>query len=138
MKVVDFSINKKQLDELLRNSKDGKNSDIGKMAIEIVKLYFKRKDSKVIFQIGKRNQPDITVICMKKSVGYEVKGTQDSEIAYSKLKISSKFCHDELKNGMEIIRVTNIRNKKMKLYFLRYGEDFTLIEEPRWAIKKIN
>jgi hypothetical protein len=137
MQTVDFSIPQESLETLIKNSKDGKNSDIGKMAVEVVKLYFKSLDSMVEFQIGK-NGADITVYLDGKKTDYEVKGTQDATIAFSKLKVSSQPCHDALINGMELIRVTNIRNSDMKISFLKHGIDFQLVEEPRWAVKKIS
>ena len=137
MRTVPFPITEAQLNTLLRGAKDGKNSDIGKIAIEVVKLYFLSQDQDCTFKIGKRNQPDIIVTSKGKSTGYEVKGTQDADIAFDKLKVSSKFCRDELINGMEIIRVTNIRSNVMKLHFLKYGSDFTLVHEARWAVKEI-
>lgn len=136
MKTVNFSIPQESLDTLIKDSKDGKNSDIGKMAIEVVKLYFKSLDSTVEFQLGK-NGADITVLLDGKKTDYEIKGTQDSSISYNKLKVSSLSCHNALINGMEIIRVTNIRKCDMKISFLKHGIDFLLVEEPRWAVKKI-
>lgn len=136
MKIVDFKITKKQLKHLLENSKDGKNSDIGNMAIEVVKLYFQSIDALAIFENGS-DGADLVLLSKGKKTNYEVKGTQDAKIAFGKLKVSSQKSHDALVAGMELIRVTNIREQAMKIHFLKHGEDFILKEEPRWAIKPI-
>lgn len=137
MEIINFLITEDQLNQLIHQAKDGKNSDIGKMAIEVVKLYFLSIDPNVEFTIGRKSEPDITVMSHGVSKCYEIKGTQDKDISFSKLKVSSQDCHDKLKNGMEIIRVTNLRNKDIRLVFLKYGIDFILEPEPRWAVKKI-
>ncbi len=136
MHTIDFSISQQTLDTLIKETKDGKNSDIGKMALEIVKLYFKSVDAGAEFSSGK-NGADITVMSNSIETSYEVKGTQDRNIAFAKLKVSSQACHDALVNGMEIIRVTNIRENDVKLHFLKHGVDFCLEPEARWALKKI-
>lgn len=136
MKTIDFSIPQEKLDSLIRETKDGKNSDIGKLAVEIVKLYFSSIDAGVTFLPGKKGA-DITVISNAVETSYEVKGTQDPNISFVKLKVSSQACHDALVNGMELIRVTNIRGNYIKLHFLKHGVDFLLVPEPRWRMKKI-
>jgi hypothetical protein len=114
----------------------GKNGDISKIAIEIVKLYFQTKSTKITFKKAK-NGGDIIVCNNEVEIEYEVKGTEDSELAFSKLKVSSQKCHDALKNGMVLIRVTNIRKYNVMLYFLKYGIDFTLHHEPRWKLQQV-
>jgi len=135
MRPIQFSISKKELNDLNRKyPESGQSNSIGNMAIEIVKLYFLEKLSGVSFKTGKKGA-DITVISKsKKETNYEVKGTEDPNIAFKKLKISSKQCHDDLVKGMEIIRVTNIRQRKMNLYFLKHNVDFILDIEPRWKV----
>ena len=134
MRTEDFKIPEEYLNKLIMDSKDGKNSHIGNLAIEIVKLYFLSMDPNTQFVLGKRNQPDITVKSKGNSCEYEVKGTQNSDIAFGQLKISSKYCYQKLVNGTEIIRVTNLRKVDMQIHFLKYGEDFIMKEEPRWAV----
>ena len=135
MKQIQFSLSKKELNELNQTyPESGQSNNIGKMAIDIVTRYFKKADPNIKFELGK-NGADITVISKsKKETNYEVKGTEDPNIAFKKLKISSKQCHDALVKGMEIIRVTNIRQRKMNLYFLKHNVDFILDEEPRWKV----
>ena len=70
-------------------------------------------------------------------ISYEIKGTKGNNIAFNKVKISSKYCHDKLIEGMEIIRVTNIGESIVKIYFLKNGSDFKMEPEDRWKVKKI-
>lgn len=137
MKTV-FKLKKRNLEALNRLYKPGKNSEIGKYAVEIVKLYFTEKykiDPNK--NIDTKNKPDIIITHNGVSTPYEIKGTEgneDEKINFTKLKVSSKYCHDELKNGMEIIRVSNIRQQNITLRFLKYGVDFELKQEARWAV----
>lgn len=137
MKTV-FKLKKRDLEALNDQFKPGKNSDIGKYAIEIIKLYFTEKyKTEPEITLGKKNQPDIIITHEGVSTPYEIKGTEgneDEKINFTKLKVSSKYCHDELKNGMEIIRVSNIRQQKITIRFLKYGVDFELKQEARWAV----
>lgn len=137
MKPIDFHITQQQLHNLIRNAKDGKNSDIGNLAVQVVKLYFLQKDPACTFIVGKRNQPDIIVISRGKATEYEVKGTQSESLKFDQLKVSGNYSYKKLVSGMELIRVTNIRKTNMKIYFLKYGVHFTMKPEPRWAIKEI-
>jgi Holliday junction resolvase len=138
MNAVDFELNDYQLNHLLHTYPNkGKNGDIGKFSVEVVKLYFLSLNPNITFKTGGRNQPDIIVTDGNNSTEYEVKGTEDSDIAFNKLKVSSKYSYNKLITGMEVIRVTKIRNKKVKLFFLKHGKDFTMKEEPRWSITEI-
>lgn len=113
----------------------GKNSDVGNIAVMVVELYFKSIDPNATFIRGASIDLQVTSNgCTEK---YEIKGTEDADIAWGKLKVSSTRCYEELMNGMTLIRVSNIRNTNMTLYFLKYGEDFTMVHEPRWSIRKI-
>jgi hypothetical protein len=123
-----------RLQELYPNK--GKNGDIAKIAVEIVKLYFKSINSNAVFkkaQVG----GDILVSLDGVEIEYEIKGTEDNNLAFSKLKVSSLKSHDALVAGIELIRVTNIRKPNVILHFLKFGEDFTLHPEPRWSVKQV-
>jgi hypothetical protein len=135
MKICDFSIPKAELKALLkRYPNTGKNSDIGKLAIEIAKLYFLSLNKATTFDINK-NGIDLSTLLKGKVNNYEIKGTADKNISWSKLKISSQNCHDLLINGMTLIRITNIGTIDMKFYFLKYNNDFELVPEPRWSVR---
>jgi hypothetical protein len=137
MTTDDFEITQEQLDSLLSlYPNTGKNSDVGSMAVRIVEMYFKNKHPDATFLQGSKGA-DIQVNYNGKSERYEVKGTIDHSIAWQKLKVSSQDCHDCLLNGMILIRVTSIGLLKMKLHFLKHGEDFLLQPEVRFAVKPI-
>lgn len=134
MTTQDFIITQEQLTDLLkRYPNTGKNSDVGKLAVEIAKLYFLSLNNKTTFTINK-NRIDLS-ISVNETIGhYEIKGTADKSISWNKLKVSSQNSHDHLVSGMTLIRITNIGSTEMTLYFLKHNEDFELVPEPRWSI----
>jgi hypothetical protein len=137
MESVDFEITKEQLGELISSYPNiGKNSHVGHIAVKVVELFFLSKYPDATFSRGTKGA-DIEVLHSGKTERYEVKGTIDPEISWSKLKVSSQDCYNCLVEGMVLIRVTNIGNTQMKLYFMKYGEDFTLEKEVRYAVKKL-
>jgi hypothetical protein len=133
MKIFNFSITQDQLIRLKALYPNmGKNSDIGKLAIEIAKLYFLSINNTTTFI--KINGVDLSTSINDVVVNYEIKGTADNNISWNKLKVSSQNCHDRLINGMTLIRITNIGTTEMTLYFLTFIEDFKLVPEPRWSV----
>jgi len=114
----------------------GKNSVIEKLSIEIVKLYFQSENTLTTFKKGNKSV-DLIVELEGIETPYEIKGTESADIAYNKLRVSSKDSHAALVGGMKLLRVSNVRNKTVNLYFLEHGVHFELVEEPRWRIKKI-
>lgn len=134
MTTQDFIITQEQLTDLLkRYPNTGKNSDVGKLAVEIAKLYFLSLNDKTTFTTNK-NRIDLS-ISVNETIGhYEIKGTADKSISWNKLKVSSQNSHDHLVSGMTLIRITNIGSTEMTLYFLKHNEDFELVPEPRWSI----
>ena len=85
-----------------------------------------------------RDGVDLIVTIDGKTERIEVKGTKDSDIAWKKLKVSSKKSHDALVSGdASIYRVVDVDSANPRVYILIYGEDFTLEPEPRWAVKRI-
>ena len=111
----------------------GKNSDVGKLAIEIAKLYFLSINDTTTF-IPNKNGIDLSTLVNGISENYEIKGTTDNNISWNKLKVSSQNCHDLLINGMTLTRITNIGLTEMTFYFLKNTEDFELVPEPRWSV----
>lgn len=137
MKSIHFEISEEKLATLLKSFPNmGKNGDVGKMAVELVKEYFLSLDDKASFITGKKGI-DIQVTYLGLTENYEVKGTADNSIAWSKLKVSSQDCFNLLANGMQLIRVTDVGKTKITLYFMEYGIDFVLKSEARWSVKKI-
>lgn len=137
MTSFDFEISEQERIALLTKFPNlGKNSDVGKYSIEVVKMFFLSKDSTSSFSICKGGA-DLEVKQGNNSQQFEVKGTIDSEICFQKLKVSSQGCHDALINGIILIRVTNVGQLKMKMHFMKHGVDFLLVPEPRWAVVKV-
>lgn len=134
MTTHNFSITQDQLNGLLTlYPNTGKNSDVGKLAVEIAKLYFLSMADTATF-ITNRNGIDLSTTINEVVENYEIKGTADKNISWNKLKVSSQNCHDHLVNGMTLIRITNIGSTEMIFYFLKHNEDFELIPEPRWSV----
>lgn len=115
----------------------GKNGDIGKFAVEIAILYFKSINPEVIIRKGKKGV-DLVIQTQESTTNYEIKGTESLDIAFDKLRVSSKDSYQALVDGMMLLRVANVRNRKVSLYFLEYGVHYILIEEPRWRLKRVN
>ena len=136
MASFNFSISEEVLESLLmRFPNVGKNSHIGNLAVEIAKLFLLSVNPNTTF-INTKNI-DLTTNVDGVLEYFEVKGTSSNDISWDKLRVSSQFCHDNLVNGMKIIRVTNVGHTNMKIYYLSHNEDFTLVQEPRWTIRKI-
>jgi len=133
----DFEISREELD-ILRNEYPnmGKNSHVGNIAVKVVQFYFLSLDPNASFGTGK-NGADLTVIYNGKTEQFEVKGTVDKAISWTKIKVSSSACYNALISGMTLIRVTGIGETKMVLHFMKYGEDFKLLPEARWAVSQI-
>lgn len=134
MRIEPFHV--ENLEELKnQHSNMGKNSDVGWVAVEIAKQYFKQKHPDATFPEPSKSV-DLYVKIGNDIQEYEIKGTADPQISWNKLKVSSKGCHDKLLKGMELIRITNVGKSNVTLHFLTHGKDFELIPEDRWAVKK--
>ena len=137
MKTINFKITSEQLDNLnLNNPNFGKNADVGKLAVEVAKLYFLERNRNTHF-IENKDGVDLTTINNNIEEEFEIKGTVDPNIAFSKLKVSSQRVHDKLVNGLTLLRVCNIGKKNIIIHFMKHNEDFTMHPEPRWCVKKV-
>nr|WP_315176022.1 hypothetical protein [uncultured Flavobacterium sp.] len=135
MKGHNFEITPQKLNELLGLFPNlGKNSDIGKFAVEVAKLFILSLNPNSTFNT--KRGVDLSVTLNGIEEDFEIKGSAANDIGWNKLKVSSQFCHDNLINGMNIIRVTNIGQINMTIYYLNHDEDFELVPEVRWTIKK--
>jgi len=130
-----FKISDQELAEIVRKyPKEGKNSHIAEIALEMAKKYFERKYGKVV-EFSESDGIDLVVKHGSKIEFYEVKGTESAKIAFNQLVVSGQPCHDHLKDGKtELMRITKIRNNEMGIYFLKYGEHFKLVPEVRWKV----
>jgi hypothetical protein len=137
MQSYEFSISETQLAALLAlYPNTGKNSHVGNIAVKVVELYFLDRHSEATFNRGTKGA-DLEVNVNGEIGRYEIKGTIDQSISWSKLKVSSQDCYDGLMAGMTLIRVTSIGKTNMTLHFMKYGEDFTMEPEVRFAVKPI-
>jgi hypothetical protein len=122
----------KRLTEAYPNMRS--NHDIGNFGVEVVKLYLESiGGSNVLMEVDKI---DIQATLNGKRIKYEVKSTAKADITFNNLKVSSPKDFKSIKEGMEIIRVCKVGKQTLDLYFLKYGKDFTLVQEPRWRLKK--
>lgn len=107
-------------------------------ALNIVRALLKDRYGEDVVIEEDRDGADLRVTIDGNTERIEVKGTKDSEIAWQKLKVSSKKSHDALVSGdASIYRVVDVDSADPRVYILIYGEDFTLEPETRWAVKRI-
>lgn len=118
------------------NAINKNNRDVGQMATEIVADYLTNKIPDAKIRPGS-NGADLELSLDDKVELLEVKGTTANTISWPKIKVSSKNCHDSLKQGMTMVRVINTHTKYPKLYLLKYGRDFELAHEDRWSVHPV-
>ena len=140
-----FELTEERQRELLAlcpNSVNKGNSDIGKLAVEIVRDYFKYKTPTATVRVGGKGidlkGADMEINFDGKTDRFEIKGTVSSGVAWERIKVSGKPCYDNLVNGMTMIRVCDSTSRSPKLYFLKYGLHFTMRREPRWSVYELN
>lgn len=80
---------------------------------------------------------DIAAKIKGKNIKYEVKATTDDNVAFHKLKVSSNICKELLEEGIEIMRICKIGQSTVDIYFLKYGEHFDLVPEPRYRVRRL-
>lgn len=113
-----------------------KSSTVGKRAEELVKFYFRSIDPKCKFT-EPNDGADLLVELKNESVKLEIKGTASDTVSWSKLKVSSLDSHKLIQDGLPVYRVISVYDRNPKILVLRYGEDFTMEPEPRWAVKRV-
>ena len=107
-------------------------------ALNIVRSFLKDRYGEDVEIEEDGDGADLRVTIDGKTERIEVKGTKDSDIAWQKLKVSSKKSHDALVSGdATIYRVVDVDSPNPRVHILIHGEDFTLEPEPRWAVKQI-
>ena len=140
MKREKFELSDLEFTQLNTEYARGKGSAlIGYRSEAIVRLYFRRKYPDCEFR-QPTNGADLEVVSSPNRRGFflEVKGTEDSSIAWGKLKVSGVPSHQMLvEEKIPLYRVTNVFEKKPVIYMLKYGEDFDLVQEPRWRIRRM-
>ena len=116
------------------------SGDIGKRAIEIVKIYFQAQDPGCAFvEPPKGGDLAVRASGAADPTIYEVKGTTDNGLAWQQLKVSSAHSHALLTNGRaSVLRVTDVYGVEPVVYEMRHGEHFVLVPEPRWSFKAVH
>ena len=118
--------------------KKNKSLSTEQKAIAIVRGFLKTAYGEDVVIEEDRDGVDLRVTIDGKTERIEVKGTKDSDIAWEKLKVSSRKQHDALVSGdATIYRVVDVHSADPRVHILIYGEDFELEPEPRWAVKRI-
>ena len=110
--------------------------DIGRRAVEFLKVYFQALDPRAEIRPGE-NGSDLEITRRGKTESIEVKGTASPDVSWGTLKVSSQASHDCLCDGAKLCRVMRVNSRKPKVCVLTEGEDFELIPEARWAVRKI-
>ena len=68
----------------------------------------------------------------------EVKGTKSRDLAWAQLKVSSQASYAALSSGAaSMYRVTDVDGSEPRVHVLKYGRDYELIPEPRWAARRV-
>jgi hypothetical protein len=107
-------------------------------ALAIVKIYFRRQDTDVTF-VPPGPGADLGVLLPEKSqLDIEVKGTEAQRITWSQIKVSSQQSYDRLSQGMPLYRITSIGQKRVSVYILYHGRDFSMKPEPRWSVHSLS
>jgi hypothetical protein len=136
MQEIPFTVLPAKFKEL--NRKYPKN--VEKRAEEIISDYLLNEfENSSIEQAGKEVGADLILsVDGKPDQLIEVKGTADQTLAWSKLKVSSQKSHDRLvEEKVPIFRVTAVFERQVCIYVMKWGEDFLLEPEDRWAVKKV-
>jgi hypothetical protein len=110
------------------------SSKVGERAIELVKMYFKKKYPGCSF-ISPQRGADLRVRHDNGIEEMEIKGTEASDISYPKLKVSSNQSHALLTNGMPLYRIVSVYDRHPRIVIMTCPEDFEMIPEARWSVR---
>jgi len=134
---ITIELTDNELEQLNEEFPEGRSSAvIGKRAERIVEIYLRREHPDC--EIARRAAgADLSVrLPSGEEFLVEVKGAASSRIEWGQLKVSSQPSYDSLsKEGTPIYRVCSVFDANPRLHVLRFGEDFQLVAEPRWAVK---
>jgi len=114
-----------------------KNNATRDRAYHIVKHWLLSHPDTTVADIPLAPGADITFTQAAKVTNAEIKGTEDNDIAWSKLKVSGTPSYNGILSGWPVYRVTAVFTKTPTIYILRHDEDFTFIPEPRWRVQQL-
>lgn len=120
-------------EEFRQISSLGKTAD---KAIEVVKKHLRDSHGENIeIHVGSIQGADLRVVFQDgKEQLIEVKGTSNLSVSWSQLKVSSQQSYEKLCAGIPLYRVINVNSKTPQILVLKYGRDFKMKPEPRWAV----
>ena len=110
------------------------SAKVGKRAIELVKIYFKKKYPGCSF-ISPQRGADLKVTHDNGTEEMEIKGTEAADISWAKLKVSSNQSHALLTNGMPLYRIVSVYDRHPRIIVMSCADDFEMIPEPRWSLR---
>lgn len=113
-----------------------KNNSTRDRAIQIVRYWLSQQPDIQIADIPNAPGADITYTNTGKEFHAEIKGTEDEEMAWSKLKVSGQPSYDGISAGWPVYRVCAVFSHRPKLHIIKIQEDFTLIPEARWRFQQ--
>jgi hypothetical protein len=135
MKMIEVHLSEevyKKLDEQFPRS--SKSAAVGKRALRIVKEHFLSLDPNAQF-VRPRAGADLRVVTEDQDHEIEVKGTDDADISWQKLKVSSQQSYDLLAAGMPLYRVCGVYSHEPRIHVMSFGEDFDMVPEARWRLR---
>ena len=112
-----------------------KSSNVGGRSVELVQFYFRTIDPQCQFRVP-NDGTDLVVTTGGATIQIEIKGTADTDIAWSKLKVSGNPSHQQLLNDVPLYRVVAVYDRAPTIHILKHSEDFEMNPEPRWSVKK--
>lgn len=135
--VLTFSAEELRQIEVAAPSNRKSSAATGKRAYKIVVTYYRRKKAQVV-QSPKGVDLSLKFRRSKVVRHYEIKGTEGSELAFEKLKVSGKPSFRQLTNQkIPLLRILSVYSQTPVLVEMIHGQDFTLVPEPRWRIKRL-
>ena len=110
------------------------SAKVGERAIELVKIYFRKKYPGCVFATPQRGA-DLKVQHGTFTEQMEIKGTEASDISWAKIKVSSNQSYELLRGGMPLYRVVSVYERHPRLFIMKSNDDFEMIPEPRWSVR---
>ncbi|MYL26683.1 MULTISPECIES: DUF7662 domain-containing protein [Halomonadaceae] len=137
MESITIELSDNELEQLDEEFPEGQSSGvIGKRAERIVEIYLRQEyPGCEVTRLAAGADLSVRVPGGEEFL-VEVKGAASSRIEWGQLKVSSQSSYNSLsEEGTPIYRVCSVFDANPRLYVLRFGEDFRLEAEPRWAVK---
>lgn len=132
MEQHDIKLTQKEFALLNKGNRLRNNVSTRDRAIEIAKIFLKKKAGITIHAKPKAVGADLSYTLKNDVVNIEVKGTDSEDIAWGKLKVSGNASCEGINDNWPVYRVTRVFEQTPSIFILKHGVDFTLKSEPRW------